>query len=234
MKAEAIKGTSRSSRGLAAVLAALATVCAVSSAWAELPLVLNEDFESGSARWKPTDESAWKIVETPSGKVYSLFKQCQYKPPYRSPVNIALLDDVVVGDFVLECRLQSTVKDYAHRSMVVVFGYQNPAHFYYVHFGKRTDDHANQIFIVDGAPRVKISTKTTAGTAWDDAWHRVKIVRSVADGKIDVYFDDFENPVMTAVDKTFAWGEVGVGAFDDLGNIDDVVLRGQVVQPDAR
>jgi hypothetical protein len=36
---------------------------------------------------------------------------------------------------------------------------------------------------------------------------------------------------MTAVDKTFAWGQIGVGAFDDLGNIDDVVLRGQIVAP---
>jgi hypothetical protein len=219
-------------RGLLA--ASLAAICLVAPVRAELPIVVNEDFEGGSGRWRPTDEHAWKITETPSGKVYSLFKQSEYKPPYRSPVNIALLDDVSVGDFVLECRLQSTVKDYAHRSMVVVFGYQNPAHFYYVHFGKRTDDHANQIFIVDGAARLKISTKTTPGTAWDDAWHQVKIVRSVSDGKIDVFFDDLENPVMTAVDKTFAWGRIGVGAFDDLGNIDDVVLRGQIVKPDAR
>jgi hypothetical protein len=219
--------------GLLAAIALVAAVHVASPVRAELPIVVSEENEAGSGRWRPTDERAWKIGETPSGKVFSLFKQSEYKPPYRSPVNIALLDDAIVGDFVLECRLQSTVKDYAHRSMVVVFGYQNPAHFYYVHFGKRTDDHANQIFIVDGAPRVKISSKTTPGTPWDDAWHRVKIVRTVADGKVNVYFDDLENPALTAVDKTFAWGQIGVGAFDDLGNIDDVVLRGRVVRPDA-
>jgi hypothetical protein len=222
--------TKRSLR-LSTVLLVLAAVCMTSRARGELPIVVNEDFESGAGRWKPMDERAWKVTETSAGKVYSLFKQSEYKPPYRSPVNISLLDGVVVGDFVLECRLQSAVKDYAHRSMVVVFGYQNPAHFYYVHFGKRTDDHANQIFIVDGAPRVKISTRTTPGTPWDDAWHRVKIVRTVADGQIAVYFDDLEKPAMTAADKTFAWGQIGVGAFDDLGNIDDVVLRGQIVRP---
>ena len=26
---------------------------------------------------------------------------------------------------------------------------------------------------------------------------------------------------MTAVDKTFAWGQIGLGAFDDLGNFDE-------------
>ena len=50
------------------------------------------------------------------------------------------------------------------------------------HLGKKTDDHANQIFIVNAAPRQKISTTTTPGTNWDDAWHHVKIVRRVADG----------------------------------------------------
>lgn len=31
---------------------------------------------------------------------------------------------------------------------------------------------------------------------------------------------------MTATDKTFAWGRVGVGSFDDTGNWQDVKLRG--------
>jgi hypothetical protein len=219
---------------LAAIAVLLTALFCITAARAELPIVIDEDFETGSDRWQPTDEQSWKIVRTPQGNVYSLFKNSQYQPPYRSPVNIALLKDAVVGDFVLDLRLQSTVKDYNHRSMVVVFGYQDPAHFYYVHFGKRTDDNANQIFIVDGAPRLKISTKTTPGTAWDDAWHRVKILRTVADGKIDIYFDDFDNPVMTAVDKTFTWGQIGIGAFDDLGNFDQIVLRGNVVAPESR
>lgn len=222
----------RPGRTLALVLAI--ALCGVPAALAELPILVDEGFEAGADRWQPTDPRSWKIVNTPAGNVYSLFQDSKYKPPYRSPVNIALLKDVVVSDFALELRMQSTVKDYDHRSLVVVFGYQDPAHFYYVHFGKRTDDHANQIFIVDAAPRVKISTKTTSGTPWDDAWHRVKIVRTVADGKIDVYFDDMNSPVMTAVNKKLAWGQIGIGAFDDLGNFDQIVLRGQVAARQPR
>jgi hypothetical protein len=209
-------------------------LCAAAARGAEPPLVFEDDFEAGASRWQPTDSASWKIIDTPDGKVYSLFQQSKYQPPFRSPVNIALAEGPMVGDFVLELKLQSTVKDYNHRSMVVVFGYQDPAHFYYVHFGKKTDDHANQIFIVDGAPRLKVSTKTMPGTAWDDAWHRVKVVRTVADGSTAVYFDDLKTPAMTAADKTFAWGRIGVGAFDDLGNIDDVRLRGVVVEPPAK
>ncbi len=210
------------------VLASL-FVCAAARA-DDLQSIVIEDFEQGDARWKPTDAAAWRIADSPQGKVYQLFQQSKYEPPFRSPVNFALLDDVVVGSFVLEVKLQSTVKDYNHRSMVLVFGYQDPSHFYYVHFGKKTDDHANQIFIVNGTPRTKISQRTTPGTPWDDAWHRVKIVRSARDGRTAVFFDDLDNPAMTAVDTTFAWGQIGLGAFDDLGNFDDVALSGAIVE----
>jgi hypothetical protein len=59
----------------------------------------------------------------------------------------------------------------------------------------------------------------------------VRVVRRVASGKIEVYFDDMENPAMTATDKTFQWGRVGVGTFDDTGNVDEVILWGAEVAP---
>src|SRR5262249_10265255 len=181
-------------------------------------------------RWEPSDPKAWKVLDTGKGKVYSQFQQSNYKPPHRSPFNFSLVKDLQVSDFVFETKLQSTVRDYAHRDMCLFFGYQDAAHFYYVHLSKKTDDNANQIFIVNDAPRRKISTKTTDGTNWNDEWHRVKIVRKVEDGTIEVYFDDMKSPVMTGTDKTFTWGRVGVGSFDDTGNWDDVKLRGVKVE----
>ena len=59
-----------------------------------------------------------------------------------------------------------------------------------------------------------------------EGWHNVKVVRRVDDGAMEVYFDDMKKPYMTAKDKTFAWGQVGIGTFDDHGNFDDVVVRG--------
>jgi hypothetical protein len=197
-----------------------------STAQAELPLVFQDDFENGVDRWQPTDAKAWKIIDSVRGKAYSHFAQSQYKPPHRSPFNFSLIKDVQVTDFQFDTRLLSTKPDYNHRDLVLVFGYQDPAHFYYVHFGKKTDDHANQIFIVNDAPRIKISTKTTAGTNWDDNWHQARIVRDTASGKIEIYFDDMKTPVMEATDKTFTWGQVGIGSFDDIGNWDDVKLLG--------
>jgi hypothetical protein len=193
-----------------------------------LPLLYQDDFESGAAdRWEPSDPAAWKVDRQGENRVYSQFQASKVKTPVRSPFNRSMIKGLTLGDFVLDVELQSTVKDYGHRDMCLFFGYQDPAHFYYVHLGKKADDHANQIFIVNNADRKKISTESTPGTDWDDAWHHARIVRNVATGAIDVYFDDMEKPVMRAIDKAFEAGQVGVGSFDDTGNFDRVLVYGK-------
>jgi hypothetical protein len=195
-----------------------------------LPVVYTDDFEKGADNWQPLDADQWKVKKTDDGQVYSQHvKKSNYKPPHRSPTNIALLKDVTVGDFELKVKVRSTHEDYGHRDACLVFGYQDPSHFYYVHLGKQADDHANQIFIVNNAARLKISVTSTAGTNWQERWHDVKIVRDAKDGKIEVYFDDMKKPVMTANDKTFTWGRIGVGTFDDTADFDNLELRGEKV-----
>ena len=195
--------------------------------------VFHDDFESGDvARWEPTDKSAWKVTKQGDNSVFTEFKKkSDFEPAFRSPYNRALVKDLNVSDFVLDVKLQSTVEDYGHRDLCLFFGYQDDAHLYYVHLGKKMDPHANNIFIVNNKPRLSISKKTTPGTNWDDGWHHVRVVRNVGQGSIDVYFDDMETPDMQAVDKTFTWGRVGVGSFDDTGNFDDVCVYGTTVSP---
>jgi hypothetical protein len=216
--------------GVLALLAVLSPGRVASAADAGehgLPLVFAEDFEKGADRWQPFDPAGWKVKETDQGKVYSQFeKKGSYNPPHRSPVNIALLKDVRVGDFVLDARVLSTHPEYGHRDVCLVFGYQDPAHFYYVHLGKKADERANQIFIVNAKDRAKISLTSTDGTDWDEKWHLVRIVRKTADGTIEVYFDDMAKPVMTARDTSFAWGQLGIGSFDDTSDWDDIKLYG--------
>jgi hypothetical protein len=194
----------------------------------ESGVVVVDDFANGADAWKPTDPSAWKVIKTDQGPAYSLTKLSKYKPPHRSPFGMSLLKDVVVSDFTLRVDAQSTTKEYPHQDLCLFFGYQDADHFYYVHLARtRTpDDHANQIFIVNGADRAKISTKTTDGTVWGTGWHHLKLVRKPADGSIEVYFDDFNTPVMTANDKHFLWGQVGLGSFDDTGNFANFKLSG--------
>lgn len=196
----------------------------------KLPLLFEDDFEKGADRWEPGDPQAWRISQKAGSKVFEQYQQSKVKTPHRSPFNYALARDLVVGDFVLTAKVLSTAKDGAHRDMCLFWGWQDPAHHYYVHISKQMDDRAHQIFIVDGKDRVKISKTTTKGVIWGDGWHQVKIVRTVADGAITAYFDDMSTPIMTAVDRTFTWGRVGIGSFDDTGMYDDIKIHGNRVE----
>ncbi len=200
-----------------------------------MPLVFQETFEKANAqRWQPSDASAWKIIAEGDNHVYSLFKGSKYSPPVRSPHNFSLVKEITVSDFVFEARLKSTNREYGHRDLCLFFGYQDPSHFYYVHLGSKADAHANSIFIVNGEPRLSIAEKRTTGTKWDDQYHSVRVVRNTKTGKIKVYFDDMKKPVMTATDKTFAWGRLGLGSFDDTGNFDDVRIWATKAKPPAK
>jgi hypothetical protein len=43
---------------------------------------------------------------------------------------------------------------------------------------------------------------------------------------IEIYFDNMDKPVMTAKDKHFLWGQIGLGTFDDTSDWDNLRLRG--------
>lgn len=194
-----------------------------------LPLLLRDDFERKQpAGWDFTDASAWRIaVAGPApNRVLELFRASKYEPPVRSPVNIALVQGVDASDLVLDVKVRSTTRDYGHRDLCFIFGHNDPSHFYYVHLGKQADEHANSIFLVNGKPRVSIAEKRTNGTPWTEGWHHVRIVHRPGDGTIQVFFDDMTSPVMTAHDRTFAHGRVGVGSFDDTGMFDEFELKG--------
>ena len=197
---------------------------------AEMPLLKQADFVDGSlAGWSFTDANAFAIAATPKGKALSVEKASKYQPPVRSPLAIAWWDAAgAVGDFALTVQCKSTVKhNSAHRDLCLFFGKQAADKFYYVHFARAADPAAHSIFLVDGKPRVSIAKERNHGIEWHDAWHTLRLVRTVADGAIAAYFDDLDHPIMKAVDKTFVSGPVGVGTFDDLGWFREIELRGR-------
>jgi hypothetical protein len=216
--------------------------CVTASGADTLPLLYEDDFDEGMDHWQTSDPNpaklSWKIVELKGShgkptKAFRALGTSTLQPAHRSPPNYALLKDVTLGDFELKAKVQSTnVGAGAHRDMCIFWGYQDKNHYYYVHFGAKADPHACQIFIVNDADRVAITKKEAKGTPWTKGWHDVKVVRRVADGTIEVYFDDMEKPFMTAADNTFKWGRVGLGTFDDNGNWDDFELRGVAIEKD--
>lgn len=191
-------------------------------------IVVQDNFEADAPkRWEFTDPAAWRIAKHGEGgnHVLELFQASKYAPAVRSPLNIALVKEADLGGLVIDVKVRSTTRDYGHRDLCLFFGYQDPSHFYYVHLAKEADPHANSVFLVNGEPRVSIAETRTEGTNWTDGWHRVRVIREPETGLIEVYFDDMTTPVMTAHDKTFTHGRIGLGSFDDTGMFDDLVVK---------
>lgn len=215
-----------------------AVACLGASGWAGglnlLPNLHRENFEGWGAlgRWEATDPAQWKIGQAEEGnKVLSLFvKESKYQPEVRSPLSFTLFRGRTVADFMINVKMRSTAKEGPHRDLCVVFGYQGPTQFYYVHLASKADETAHHVMLVNGKDQTPITKERSEGVAWGDTWHNVRVIR-FNEGSITVYFDDMEKPVLTAEDKTFDWGRVGVGSFDDTGDFDDFVLHGIGVEP---
>ena len=193
-------------------------------------LVYKQDFDGNEANVKDgfwfTNPNNWKVPAV-RGVSFMEFvtKGHNYKYKVRSPYIIGLVKEVEVKDFVLEAELQQTGKEYGHRDMCVFYGFQDRSHFYYTHIASVTDAHAHNCFIVNDKPRTKISHETTKGHKWGAKdWHQLRVVREHASGKIEIYVNDMTKPIMRATDKTFDWGRIGFGTFDDTGRVRKVRL----------
>lgn len=193
-------------------------------------LLYEQDFEENArlSDFEMTDPAAWRIHEADGNHSLELFGKSDYRARVRSPFNIAFLKAHRFGDFVMEVNLAQTGKEYGHRDMCLFFGMKDATNFYYVHIATKADPHAHNIFLVNDEPRVAIAEKTTDGINWGKVgeWQTAKIVRSVSEGTIRVYFDDMETPVMEATDTHFTDGYIGFGSFDDTGRVDNIKIYG--------
>ena len=173
-----------------------------------------------------TDPKAWRMAKLSGNNVLEQFQNANYKPAVRSPINIAILKCMQFNDFIMDVECMQTGKEYGHRDMVFVYGLQDSSHLYYTHIATKADDHANQCFIVNNEPRLKISKTSNDGNDWGNALKHVRIIHRVSDGVTEVYFDDMSKPIMTAKDTTFGPGWVGLGTFDDTCMIRKITIYG--------
>lgn len=221
------------------VFLSLLAACAVTAsadepvpAWAssskvEYPLSAPGDAEhlvfSDPAVWSFGKDAAGGFLEL---KYDTKKYKSSYAPKHRSPVHIALFKRPVGPDFVMDLEMQSTIAAYGHQDLCLFFGFQSPERYYYIHVARAADMNAHNVFVVNDAPRKNIATKTTKGVDWKaDTWHKVRLARQGTTGKVEVFFDDLKTPVMTATDRTFQAGYVGVGSFDDTGRYRNVRIH---------
>jgi hypothetical protein len=196
-------------------------------------LVYSEDFsEPGSlGAWTFSDPTDWRWNGDGGVGSVELVGGGAYAPPHRSPRHIALIEELLVEDFVLEADLLQTGRQYGHRDLCLFFGFVSPVRYYYCHLAPAPDPRAHNAFLVHDAPRRNLADVMEAGVDWGEGvWHRVRLERRASQGDIRVFFDGSEAPTIVASDATLGWGRVGFGSFDDTGRI----ARVRIWAPAAR
>ena len=152
--------------------------------------------------------------------------------PIRRPAALAVLETPPLGDATLEVEIRSDAPEsVTRRDLLLVAGWQSPTRLYYVHLSAVRDAVHNGIFVVDGADRKRIDDRSERAVLTDRAWHQARLVRTASTGRIEVYVDGEETPIMTATDAAIPAGRMGVGSFDDTGAFRRIRVHGTAAQP---
>ena len=233
---------------LAGLVILSASLSSIADQTPELPkgytLQYEQSFQSKGAfkEFMMTDASAWGLLKKDGNTVLALQGASDYEPPFRSPLNIALIKGMTFGDFVLDVDIQqsgvkgmpiaqfmkenpdlSIAGGYNHRDHCFFFGFQDPSHYMYIHIAKTGDNNAHNVFVVNESDRTPITDFRTLGVDWGvEEWHKIRIVRDTAKGTVTLYFEDMLTPIMIADDVPFEQGFIGFGSFDDIGWVDNI------------
>ncbi len=189
------------------------------------PVLLKPEFSlaRGMADWEPQGNGQWVMRDG----FLRLDQAGVPGGPIRMPAGLAILKSAPVNAFVLQVDLRSDAPvDLLVRDVDVVFGYQSPTQFYYVHLAAKTDAVHTGIFVVNNADRTRLDDGKATSRLMDQQWHRVRVERDTMSGAIRVFFDADVAPMLSAVDRTFTSGRVGVGSFDETGEFRNLEVRG--------
>ena len=157
-------------------------------------------------------------------------------PGVPRPQEYAIYRKYEFRSFNLSCRVRVDCEpSVAVRDAVVIFGRQDRTHGYYLHLANQSGDFHNTLVRLDGKTRrALVPSGSLPPTATDKAWHRVDIQRDADKGTITVYFDYDERdpkPLLQITDRTYEWGFIGVGSFNDYASFGRVLIEGQARKP---
>lgn len=167
---------------------------------------INQFTLDGSGTWEVKDKM---LVLTKAGVPAG---------PIRRPAALAVLMSEPLTKATVQVEMRSTApEEVKNRDLEIIFDYESPSRFYYVHLAGITDPNHNGIFLVDNKDRRRLDDGKTPPQLKDREWHRVRLERDGATGQIDIFVDGSKQPMLHATDSTIPSGRVGLGSFDDTG-----------------
>jgi len=187
--------------------------------------------EAFGLRWRVPVASDWKVETVGGVPVLSLLVPKPSLQP-RRPSQFAVAQTPDYIRVTLEAEMKQEPRAVRNRgtSLMVAYAWRDENHFLYAHLSVDSPEKVavhNGIFKVDGGDRVRISPEKGPASLTHEDWHPVKLVYDGHTGKVEVWVDGQTSPALTAVDKSFGAGKVGIGSFFDMGQFRNVKITGE-------
>ena len=209
------------------LLWALAFVCqtAISQVIPEGYLLQYQQNFSGSkvlGDFKVENPMKWGIFKSSA----NFYLQCSSGDSATAfPSNIAVLNNKVFGDFILEANVMPQADSSGNAEICVFLGMRDLSRYYYVNLSNRSDTLNHGIFLVKNLANTKLTGDSAHIVSWNEnKWHKVRIERNIVRRTIIVYFDDMTLPLMQVKDYELVMGSIGVGTYLGPARFDNLTI----------
>jgi hypothetical protein len=142
-----------------------------------------------------------------------------------SVVNIAVLQNKVFGDFIMEVSVMPGMDSSGTSGVCIFIGLRDSTRYYYVQLDNKYDIMPNGIFILkNNEVRLLSPEGQPSITLNDNKWHKVRIERNIVRRTILVYTDNAEKPVLQVKDYELIMGSIGFGSFNTEAKFDNIKI----------
>jgi hypothetical protein len=208
-----------------------------------LQVKIEEAFRlSETDSWVFRTPGLWKVTGEPGRRYLELAK-----PPKRAlmpgalrPQEYALYKPYEFRSFALSCFVRAGGQSSEPANgMCFILGRQDNTHLYSVCISDQRGDGLNIVVRVNGAKAASIApANANAKPALPDrGWHKVDLLRDCDAGTIKLFIDARDektaHPYFELTDKTYEWGFVGVGTFNDAADFARILIEGEARKPAA-
>ncbi|MEM6393969.1 MAG: hypothetical protein AAF797_14460 [Planctomycetota bacterium] len=199
------------------------------------------DLLANPSDWRLEPAESWRWSQADGDATRNVLTLHRPGPPKTQPVrriaSIALYEPAVWSQATLDLEVRS-LEPAARKGadVCIVLGYRDDTHYIYIHLSNDADGRTHNVIMqVDGDTRRVIHTPAHPEPRLGEGWQRVRVVFDDA-GRIAVYMDDLEAPLMTAETGRPLTGRIGVGSFNDRAAFAGFTVTGERVdtQPKTR
>lgn len=206
------------------LLALIATVCPAQQLPEGYILQYQQSFSGNKslADFKVENPESWGIFKE-GNNFYLHFAELPAAGESTLPGNMAIINDRVFGDFILEADVMPETDTGGQGEVCLFLGVKDRNQFYCVQLANSCDSSHHGIFLVKNAHSRKLTPADGQPVIWKtDKWFKVRLERDIVRRTILVYSGDMKHPLLQVKDYELVMGSVGFGSITGAGRIDNI------------